>query len=61
MRYQCLHGRHKYFALFLVFGLTLTHANQQKFEAVRLDGQNYVPLANWAHGLVFFGSSCYAF
>ncbi|MGA9778293.1 MAG: N-acetylmuramoyl-L-alanine amidase [Verrucomicrobiia bacterium] len=48
MRYQYLPRRHNYFALFLVFGLTLAHATQQKFEAVHLDGQNYVPLADWA-------------
>ena len=50
---ECMHCQnlprwHKYFALFLVFGLTLVHATQQKFEAVHLDGQDYVPLADWA-------------
>ena len=46
MRFQSAWA-HKYFALFLVFGLTLAHATQQKFETVHLDGQNYVPLADW--------------
>ncbi len=38
----------EFFALSFVFGLTLAHAAQQKIEAVHLDGQDYVPLANWA-------------
>jgi len=36
------------FALFFVFGLAFAHATQQKFEAVHLDGQDYVSLADWA-------------
>lgn len=40
--------RNKLFALFLLFGLTLAHATQQKSHIVHLDGQNYVPLADWA-------------
>ena len=35
-------------ALVFVFGLTLAQAAQQKFEAVRLMEQDYIPLANWA-------------
>ena len=37
-----------FFALFFLFGLTLAHASEQKKEAIYLDGQNYVPLADWA-------------
>lgn len=40
---------YKFFALFLVFGLTFAHATEQKIEAVRLDGQDYVSLDRWAH------------
>jgi N-acetylmuramoyl-L-alanine amidase len=40
--------RNMFFAVFLLFGLTLAHATQQKFHAVRLGGQDYVPLADWA-------------
>lgn len=39
-------ARHALFALFLFFGLVSAHAVQQKI--VRLDGQDYVPLADWA-------------
>ncbi len=47
-RYFRLPVWRNFFALFLVFGLTLAAAAQPKTEAVRLDGQDYVPLADWA-------------
>jgi N-acetylmuramoyl-L-alanine amidase len=43
-----LPGWRNFFALFLVFGLTLAHAAKHKIEAVHLDGQDYVRLADWA-------------
>jgi len=48
-RYFRLPVWRNFFALFFVFGLTLAAAAQPKTEAVRLDGQDYVPLADWAH------------
>jgi len=44
-----LPGWHKFFALSFLFGLTLAAAAQQNIEAVHLNGQDYVPLADWAH------------
>ena len=41
-------GQNKSFALFFALGLAFAHATQQKIEAVHLDGQNYVSLADWA-------------
>jgi len=46
--YFRLPGWHKFVALAFVFGLTLAAVAQQKNEAVHLDDQDYVPLANWA-------------
>ena len=41
------HRRLQLFALSFVFGLTFAHAAQPKLEAVHLDGQDYVPVADW--------------
>ncbi len=32
----------------MVFGLMLIHAAPHKFEAFRFNGQDYVPVADWA-------------